>query len=426
MRQGPDDELGADAAAVIGANRPATIVRNVGTPQERRWHTRMGGDSMNVGLFLAQDKVEVRDEVFCDSLDEPRVVFRVTPVVVHHGVSHWEVILKRRSEWRLLTNIPKLYPRWKYHWSGESKIVYSLTEELSLGGGWANTPGVFEPYKGPNKARPKEPDLSKWVAGWLPDVLSAEDRRKISACLWTAHSVFCREAKYPTSTAESMHKAFDGIAQVLFDAGMLTESRLTEDISALVWDSAIAAGWWNLASELPQSIFPEKVGHYWVWRDESRDWAKLFRAEIASWRAKLLVAPQAESGRAPSQPPQNAEPIAERFEITPAGGGNPPGRKRNSEKAQEEAVPTPGADGDATPPGMASIPLEQDKRARVRQAVVMPILKAKRWKPGKWATKAGVSKNSVYEYLNGKRKLGDLNRDAMAEAIDLKAEDLPE
>ena len=64
-------------------------------------------------------------------------------------------------------------------------------------------------------------------------------------------------------------------------------------------------------------------------------------------------------------------------------------------------------------------------RAVARRAVVMPILASKRWKRGRWATKAGVGKNSVYEYLNGTRTLTDQNRKAMAEALELESEDLP-
>jgi hypothetical protein len=65
-------------------------------------------------------------------------------------------------------------------------------------------------------------------------------------------------------------------------------------------------------------------------------------------------------------------------------------------------------------------------RAAARQAVVMPILASKRWKRGRWATKAGVGKNSVYEYLDGRRTLTDENRKAMAEALGLEPTDLPE
>ena len=69
---------------------------------------------------------------------------------------------------------------------------------------------------------------------------------------------------------------------------------------------------------------------------------------------------------------------------------------------------------------------EQAERAGVRQAVVNPLLAKKRWSRGKWVTEAGVSKNSVYEYLDGRRSLSPANRTAMAEALDLKPEQLPE
>jgi hypothetical protein len=68
----------------------------------------------------------------------------------------------------------------------------------------------------------------------------------------------------------------------------------------------------------------------------------------------------------------------------------------------------------------------QTVRATARNAVVLPILESKRWTRGKWATRAGVSKNSVYQYLEGKRALTDANRKAMAEVLELKFQELPE
>jgi len=69
---------------------------------------------------------------------------------------------------------------------------------------------------------------------------------------------------------------------------------------------------------------------------------------------------------------------------------------------------------------------EQDELAlgAARQAIVLPILKLKRWTRGRWATKAGVGKNSVYEYLKGTRKLSDDNRKAMAGVLGLRPEQL--
>src|ERR1039458_6084949 len=58
---------------------------------------------------------------------------------------------------------------------------------------------------------------------------------------------------------------------------------------SLVWDSAIAAGWWRCASETPQNIFPERVGHYWVWRDDRTDWHRLFHDETEEWVVRLPV-----------------------------------------------------------------------------------------------------------------------------------------
>ena len=66
-------------------------------------------------------------------------------------------------------------------------------------------------------------------------------------------------------------------------------------------------------------------------------------------------------------------------------------------------------------------------RAASRQAVVMPILKSKRWKPGRLATTAGLGKNSVYQYLDGTRsRITTENRTAIAEALGLEAEQLPD
>jgi hypothetical protein len=66
------------------------------------------------------------------------------------------------------------------------------------------------------------------------------------------------------------------------------------------------------------------------------------------------------------------------------------------------------------------------KRSEKRNAVVMPILRSKGWKRGTWAIKAGVGKNSAYDYLSGKRKLSIENRQALAEELELKPEELPD
>jgi len=67
----------------------------------------------------------------------------------------------------------------------------------------------------------------------------------------------------------------------------------------------------------------------------------------------------------------------------------------------------------------------QAKIAAARQKIINPILAAKGWSRGKWVTESGVGKNCVYEYLDGKRNPGTDNRQAMADALGLRLEDLP-
>jgi hypothetical protein len=67
-----------------------------------------------------------------------------------------------------------------------------------------------------------------------------------------------------------------------------------------------------------------------------------------------------------------------------------------------------------------------DALAASRQAVIMPILKRKRWTRGRWASEAAVGKNSIYDYLKGERNPGPENRQAMADALGLKVHELPE
>lgn len=155
----------------------------------------------------------------------------------------------------------------------------------------ANTPAAFDPYKGARAARAEQPNPAKWVDEWPVPGLCSEHRDKIKAALWRADAAFAKSPGAAGACPDSMRYAFVGIAQLLFDAGILTEQLLQKDIPLLVWDSAIAAGWWRFASETRQDIFPEELGHYWVWRDDGEDWPGLFRAEAAEWRSKLLDGP---------------------------------------------------------------------------------------------------------------------------------------
>jgi hypothetical protein len=156
----------------------------------------------------------------------------------------------------------------------------------------------------------------KWVDQWLVERLSEGDRTKVKAQLLRAHAAFWKSPEASDADTAAMNTAFDGIAHILLDAGLLSEQRLAVDIPELVWDSAIAGGWWRLASETRQAIFPEALGHYWVWRDDSRNWNMLFSPEAAEWRAKLLDAAVEETARSiPSNHPDlqsEADVISER------------------------------------------------------------------------------------------------------------------
>ena len=216
------------------------------------------------------------------------------------------------------------YPKVKYHWNGKTVTVKNADEEAALGGGWANTPAAFAPYKGARPARLEEQNPVKWVDEWSAPGLSAEHRKKIKAQLLRADGAFERSPDPDSAALASMRQAFDGIARVLFEAGILTEDLLRKDIPQLVWDCAISGGWWRLASETRQDIFPEQIGRYWVWRDDSRDWKGLFRAEAGQWEATLLEAPLRE-GPADA----TSEPAATRDKII---GGDSPKNKNNTDE----------------------------------------------------------------------------------------------
>ena len=84
---------------------------------------------------------------------------------------------------------------------------------------------------------------------------------------------------WASADANAMRDAFNGIARVLAEAGLLTEEILRNEVPLFVWDSAIAGGWFRWASERAEDIFPERLGHYWVWRG-GRDLPRLFHPVI--------------------------------------------------------------------------------------------------------------------------------------------------
>jgi len=207
------------------------------------------------------------------------------PVLVHSAHEQAEL----GPEWSE-TNIKHAYPGWKHHWTKKARVVNNAKEDAELGGGWADSSAVFEPYRGPRVPPAGDQDVIKWVADWPVTSLSPKDRAKIEAAVLRADSAFWAAPDGEGADLAAMKLAFDAVAKVLFDAGALTGQLLRNEIPLLVWDSGIAGRWYRFADETPARILPERVGHYYVWRDEDKDWKGLFRAETAKWLAELLEA----------------------------------------------------------------------------------------------------------------------------------------
>ena len=221
----------------------------------------------------------------------------------------------------------RAYPAAKYHYTGNTIVVKNPEEDAALGGGWADRPNAFDPYKGPRRLGPQH-DPVKWVDQWSVEGLSEGDRKKIKAQLLKAHAAFWKRPDAPNADSEAMRLAFDGVARVLFETGLLNEQPLAKEIPELVWDSAIAGGWWRLASDTPQKIFPERLGRYWVWRDDSRNWNMLFTAEASEWQARLLEASASVSD--PTEPPK-AHALRKRAKSAAMRAGSAPARWQDVE-----------------------------------------------------------------------------------------------
>jgi hypothetical protein len=156
------------------------------------------------------------------------------------------------------------FPKCRHHYSGKNVTVNNAAEEAALGGGWADSPVVFNRYKGPRSDTAEQYDPCKWVDEWPIVGLSDSYRMKIRGQLLRVHASFWRSPDAPNAAIEAMKSAVNSIAKTLLDAGVLNQVHLKDNIPLLVWDSAIAGGWWRLGSDTPHEMFPEHLGHYWV------------------------------------------------------------------------------------------------------------------------------------------------------------------
>lgn len=235
---------------------------------------------------------------------------REYPRLMYHATKEAVLVSSPREEQDLGPEWSRMYvhqeyPKVKHHWSGENRTVRNADEEAVLGGGWSNSLSAFEAYKGPRRTRIEERNPCKWADEWSVPGLTANHRNKIKAQLLRADGAFERspDADPESGALACMRQVFDGVAQVLFEAGLLTPDLLRKELPELVWDSAIAGGWWRRASETRQDIFPEQYGHYWIWREDSREGRELFRAETREWEARLLesTGPEAPAGESPGR-----------------------------------------------------------------------------------------------------------------------------
>ncbi len=231
------------------------------------------------------------------------------PKSMHHATKA-PVIVRSPQERAALgqewseTYIHQAYPSWRYGWNNKTIIVNNAEEDAALEVGWVKTPAAFEPYLGSRPRKRSDQDETKWVDHWAIHGLSQDHRKKIKAKLMRVDAEFWRSPDAAGAELDFMRRAFAGIAEVLSAAGLLTEELVRHRIQELVWDSAIAGGWYRFAAETQDNIFPERQGHYWVWRDDGIDWKGLFHSETKEWLAWLLENTPEDGGA--SRPPDKA------------------------------------------------------------------------------------------------------------------------
>src|ERR1022692_943731 len=111
------------------------------------------------------------------------------------------------------------YPKMKYHWIQNPVIVNNADEGTALGGGWADTPAAFAPYRGPRPPRTAGQKAIKWVDDWPVPAVMSDHRQGIKIELLRADVAFWKSPDTPDAHHTAMRLAFEGVAMVLFAAG---------------------------------------------------------------------------------------------------------------------------------------------------------------------------------------------------------------
>jgi hypothetical protein len=169
---------------------------------------------------------------------------------------------------------------------GAAKPISRAPKELKMAS--VDDPGGLTPRRiGVANERRDPLDLLVTAGGW-PASLPAECLTTIRAVLsdaavssWTSPGLAGTPGFEPRTSPDAMRWAFDRIAAVLFERGILTEDRLP-DIALLVWESARAGDWWKL-DEKDSQAFRDQRSHPDAWSDQEA----LFRAEMRRWKGRL-------------------------------------------------------------------------------------------------------------------------------------------
>jgi hypothetical protein len=168
---------------------------------------------------------------------------------------------------------------------------------------------------------------------------------------------------------------------------------------------------------------------------EKKAWERAQPTAIGrAWRSlQLRVRTSRTNREVPGLAARNEPPNHEKaVERAPAGWDGAPvlNAQRPANGDQHELISETPIDAQPPPRSVDTGSPDAEiiaERVRRRNAVVMPILKTKRWKRGRLVTEAGVGKATVYGYLDGTRAwIGEDNRKAIAEVLGLTPEDLPD
>jgi hypothetical protein len=156
-------------------------------------------------------------------------------------------------------------------------IVQATTQESSID----NAPKA--PETSPtSKRKPKESisanhagEITKAVDEWSLTGLSADDRKRIRARILKADAEYWKSSPDDdTADVRALRLAFDGIATVLLDAGILTPELVENGVPELAWSSGTAGNWG------PYVRGP--------WRDWGQRHPGFFRTNISEWLGMLL------------------------------------------------------------------------------------------------------------------------------------------